>query len=163
MARKRLLRPEHKGTLLCKMPILANYIADNPPHVIQKTASVLEAAKRMTAENVGALVILDGDKLVGIFTERDLMKKIVAQGKDPAKSCVADEMTAKVALGTLSMTVEEALRTMKQAKCRHLPIVDQGKLMATVSIRDLIEVDWREKKDEVRWMKEYIQYAPPGS
>lgn len=144
------------------MPTLANYIADNPPHAVQKTASALEAARKMTEACVGALVVLDGDKLVGIFTERDLMKRVVAAGKDPARTRVGDEMTTKVALGTPTMTVEEALRVMKQTKCRHLPIADGGKLIATVSIRDLIEIDWREKSDEVRWMKEYIQYVPPG-
>ncbi len=145
------------------MPTIANYLKENPPHVIQKGATALDAARQMTAENVGALVILDGDKLVGIFTERDLMKKIVAPGKDPGKVRVADEMTSKVALGSPAMTVEEAFRTMKQAKCRHLPIVDGGKLVGTVSIRDLIEIDWKEKNDEIRWMKEYIQYDPTGS
>lgn len=144
------------------MSTIANFLQDNPPHVIQKTATALDAAREMTAKNVGALVVLDGDKLVGIFTERDLMKRVVAPGKDPARTQVGDEMTEKVALGTPGMTVEEAFRTMKKAKCRHLPIVDDGRLVATVSIRDLIEIDWREKNEEIRWMIEYIQYAPPN-
>ena len=145
-----------------EVPTIASHLKDNPPQVIQKTATALDAARQMTAQNVGALVVLDGDKLVGIFTERDIMKKIVAPGKEPAKICIADEMTTKVALGAPTMTVEEAFRAMKQAKCRHLPIVDSGKLVGTVSIRDLIEIDWKEKNDEIRWMKEYIQYEPPG-
>lgn len=155
------MRNYHQRGKVRKMPAIANYLKDNPPHIIQKTASAMDAARQMTAENVGALVVLDGDKLVGIFTERDLMKKVVATGKDPNTVRLADEMTTKVALGSPAMTVEEAFRTMKQAKCRHLPIVDGGKLVGTVSIRDLVEIDLREKNDEIRWMKEYIQYPTP--
>lgn len=142
------------------MSLLRHHLERWRPNVIQKGATVLESARKMTAENVGGLIVLDGDRMVGIFTERDLMKKIVAPGKDPAKVRVEEEMTSRIAVGTPDMTLEDALGVMRKAQCRHLPVVESGKLLAVVTMRDLIEIDWTDKKEDVRWMMDYIQHSP---
>ena len=105
---------------------------------IERNITVLQAVKRMIEHKIGAVVVAEKDKLVGIFTERDLMRRVVGEERDPAKTLVAEVMTEGVACGTLQTTVEEARTIMVNRRLRHLPIQDdKGALVGIVSITDL--------------------------
>jgi CBS domain-containing protein len=113
--------------------------------------TVREAARYMSEHRVGAASVLDDTRLVGILSERDIMTRVVARGLD------ADELV----VGHVSDSYEDGLRKMKQAGCRHLPVVDGDRLVGMVSQRDLLQVDLTAKDEEIRWLNAYIHLMPP--
>ena len=104
---------------------------------------VLDAVKEMVAKNYGSAVIVEGKKIAGMFTERDLLKKVVAQGKDPAKTTVKDVMTIDVKVATIDDDIVDCMRRMSQGRSRHLPIVDKkGELLGLLSQGDFATLTW---------------------
>jgi CBS domain-containing protein len=132
-------------------------------HCVGKADSVLEAARRMSEWQVGALTVLEGERLVGIFSERDLMTRVVSKGLSPATTPVGQVMTPNPVVVDAHSSVEQCLRIMQQAKCRHLPVVSDGSLVGIVSIRDLLQDDLRQKDDEIEMMRAFIHYVPPST
>jgi CBS domain-containing protein len=110
-------------------------------YTISADDTAYTAARYMTERNIGAVTIVDGTRVVGLFSERDLMKRVVAS---PGES------------------YEEALRKMQQARVRHLPILEETKFIGLISLRDLLKVDADEKAEEIRFLNTYINYVPPG-
>ena len=123
--------------------------------------SVREAARYMTERRVGAVCVLDGSRLVGVLSERDIMARVVAAGLDLDRTRVADVMTRHIVEGKADDSHEDGLRKMKQAGCRHLPVIQGDRLMGMVSQRDLLQVDLSEKDEEIRWLNAYIHFIPP--
>ena len=123
--------------------------------------TVQEAARYMTERRVGAASVLDGTRLVGILSERDIMGRVVAPGRDPSATRVAEVMTRDLVVAAVGDPYEEGLRRMKQAGCRHLPVVEADRLVGMVSQRDLLQVDLSEKDEEIRWLNAYIYFIPP--
>lgn len=123
--------------------------------------TVLEVAKYMGERNVGAVVVLEADRLVGIFSERDLLKRVVLCGLDPGKTKVEEVMTRELVTADAEDSYENCLRKMKQLNVRHLPIIKGGQLLGLVSLRDLLIVDLDEKDHELKMMTAYIHYVPP--
>ncbi len=118
--------------------------------------SIREAAQYMAERKVGAVAILEGDRLAGILSERDVLTKVVAHGLDPAKSPVSAIMTQNPVVVDISETMENCLRLMIQEGFRHLPVVEDGKLMGMVSVRDLLQRQVGEQAEEIRMMRAYI-------
>jgi CBS domain-containing protein len=123
--------------------------------------SVREAARYMTERRVGAVSVLEGTRLVGVISERDIMARVVAAGLDLDATKVADVMTRDIVVGQADESHEDGLRKMKQAGCRHLPVIQGEHLMGMVSQRDLLQVDLTEKDEEIRWLNAYIHFIPP--
>jgi CBS domain-containing protein len=123
--------------------------------------SVRDAARYMTERRVGAVAVLDGSRLVGILSERDVMGRVVALQLDPDRTRVAEVMTRDLVVAQSDESHEEGLRRMKQAGCRHLPVVDGDRLVGMVSQRDLLQIDLSEKDEEIRWLNAYIHFIPP--
>jgi CBS domain-containing protein len=123
--------------------------------------SVREAARYMTQRRVGAVSVLEGTRLVGILSERDVMGRVVAAQLDPDRTRVADVMTRDLVVAQAGDSREDGVRKMKQAGCRHLPVVDEERLLGMVSLRDLLQIDLSEKDEEIRWLNAYIHYIPP--
>jgi CBS domain-containing protein len=123
--------------------------------------SVREAARYMTERRVGAVSVLEGTRLVGVISERDIMARVVAGGLDLDATKVADVMTKDIVVGQADDSHEDGLRKMKQAGCRHLPVVEGDHLVGMVSQRDLLQVDLTEKDEEIRWLNAYIHFIPP--
>ena len=99
--------------------------------------SVREATRQMDARNVGAALVTDPDgRLVGIFTERDLLRRVVAQGRDPNTTSVADVMTADPDTVSPRQLAVDALRLMREGGYRHLPVLDGGRVVGVLSQRD---------------------------
>jgi len=124
--------------------------------------TVREAARYMTERRVGAVSVLEGTRLVGVLSERDIMARVVAAGLDLDQTRVGDVMTKDIVVGKADDSHEDGLRKMKQAGCRHLPVIQGDQLMGMVSQRDLLQVDLTEKDEEIRWLNAYIHFIPPA-
>lgn len=126
--------------------------------------TVLALTRRLNAANVGAAPVADKGSLVGIFTERDLLKRVVAAGKNPAKTKVSQVMTKNPVAVDPSISVPEGLALMNRNKCRHLPLVQDGKLLGIVSQRDIISAILEMKEEEIEGLKELFDLMPiePG-
>ncbi len=106
-------------------------------HGVKPDTLVTECVQAMSAKKIGALIVMDGERLVGIFTERDALNKVLAAGLDPTKTKVADVMTKDPYFIAPTTTVSEALEVVTKRHVRHLPVVENGKVIAVVSSRDL--------------------------
>jgi CBS domain-containing protein len=125
--------------------------------------TVREVARYMTDRRVGAVPVLDGTRLAGILSERDIMSRVVASGRDPDAVKAGEIMTRDLVMAAPGDPCEDGVRKMKQAGCRHLPVVEQDRFLGVVSLRDLLQVDLSEKDEEIRWLNAYIHYVPPGT
>ena len=105
---------------------------------VQPSDTVLQAANLMNDLNIGGVVVLDGDRLAGIFTERDVLRRVVAQELDPATTPVAEVMTTPVITCPPELVLEDCAALMTQRGVRHLPVQDRTGLVGVVSIRDLL-------------------------
>ena len=123
--------------------------------------TIREVAAYMTERRVGAVAVLEGTRLAGIISERDIMGRVVAQGLDLDRTSVGEVMTRDLVVAQAGDSHEDALRRMKQAGCRHLPVVEGDKLVGMVAQRDLLQVDLSEKDEEIRWLNAYIHFIPP--
>lgn len=122
--------------------------------------TVLEAARYMAERRVGAVSVLEDEKLVGIVSERDLMTKVVAEGRDPKTTRVGDVMSRRLVHGLRGESYESCIAKMLEHKCRHLPIVDSDRVVGMLSIRDLYRVDASAKAEELEHMTEYMYSSP---
>jgi CBS domain-containing protein len=132
-----------------------------PLYFVQKEQTVLEAAQLMTEQRIGAVPVLEGDHLVGIFTERDLMTRVVAVSKAPAAVSVGEVMTTDLCVGEADESYEDALRKMRGQSCRHLPVTSGEQLIGIVSLRDILTLDRDAKEEEIQLLDAYIRYIPP--
>jgi CBS domain-containing protein len=138
------------------MSKIYDLVKDYQLHTITAGQTVLDAAQQMVAHNIGAIPVLRDGELVGIFSERDIMKRVVAEGRDPAKTRVSEVMTANPRTVDIQESIEQCMVLMKQHGFRHLPICDGKKLKGIVSLRDILLRDLTEKDEEVRMMRAYI-------
>jgi CBS domain-containing protein len=119
-------------------------------HSVGPDTPVNEAVRKMSAERIGALIVMDGEKLAGIFTERDALNKVLAAGLDPVSTKISAVMTRDPVSITPATTVGEAMEVVTKRRFRHLPIVENGKVLAVVSSGDLTHWLVKEKVGEVQ-------------
>ena len=119
-------------------------------------ASVLEAAKLMNQHRIGAVVVTRGDEVVGIFTERDVLNRVVAAQRDPAALSVMEAMTTPVACCTLATTLEECRVVMSEKRIRHLPVVEDNRLKGMISIGDILKTKSAQQQETIRYLHEYL-------
>jgi CBS domain-containing protein len=129
----------------------AHKVLSVAPHV-----SVFDALQIMADKNVGALVVLDGDKLVGIFSERDYARKVTLVGKSSKETQVRDIMTTRVLCATPERTVEQCLALMTDKRVRHLPVIDHKKVIGVVSIGDMVKEMLAEQQFVIAQLESYI-------
>ena len=120
-------------------------------------ATVLEACQKMNENKVGSVVVLEGEKLLGIFTERDLLNRVGAKGFDIKKTCLREVMTTEVAAVSINDSIQDCFKKMEGARCRRLPIVEEGKVIGMVTMRDILEWLMKEIEEENEQMRRYIQ------
>ncbi len=126
-------------------------------HTVGESVSALDAVQLMNAQKIGALVVTRGSKVAGMFTERDVLSRIVAEGRDPAKVAIKDVMTSKVVCCHEDTPVKEVASLMKSRRIRHLPVVDEhGSLCGMVSIGDINSFNLRDSEVTIQYMSEYI-------
>jgi CBS domain-containing protein len=128
---------------------------------VQRRATVAEAVRVMTTNNVGIVNVLDADRLVGVFSERDLVRRVVDRGLDPRRTPVEDVMTTDVVVADADDDYQSAMRRMDQANIRHLPVVRGERLLSMLSIRDLIRVDLEDKGEELQYLRQYLFQVEP--
>jgi len=122
--------------------------------------TVMEAVRAMVDRNIGAVPIVHNGKLVGVFSERDLMKRVVAEGLDPRRTCLAEVMTEDPLTINTNEDLQNCMSLMRRHGFRHLPVCHEGQLVGIVSLRDILLHDLDEKDDEVRMMRAYIHSVP---
>jgi len=122
--------------------------------------TVIQTVQAMVERNIGAVPVLHNGKLMGIFSERDLMKRVVAEGRDPRGTCVAEVMTEDPLTINMYEDLETCLTLMRRHNFRHLPVCHDGCVVGMVSLRDILLHDLNEKDDEVRMMRAYIHSMP---
>jgi CBS domain-containing protein len=120
------------------MSTLRELLKDRKVHSITADQTVLEAARFMTEHNIGALPVLRDGALAGILSERDIMNRVVAAGRQPAHTAISEVMTARPRTVNLDETIEECLFIMEEFGFRHLPIVEGKELKGLVSLRDVV-------------------------
>jgi len=131
-------------------------------YFVRVDRTVRDVARYMTERRVGAVAVLDGDRLAGVLSERDIVSRVVAPGKDADALTAAQVMTRDLVVATVAESYEDGVRKMKQAGCRHLPVVEGDRLVGMVSLRDLLQIDLSEKDEEIRWLNAYIHFTPPA-
>jgi CBS domain-containing protein len=134
-----------------------------PPVIVESTCTVMAAVESMARERVGACLVLESGKLAGLFSERDLMVRVVNRKLDPATTRVADVMTRELKTVKKNVTATEALTMMLENHIRHLPVVDDGgKILALLSIRNLLQHRVEELAQQVHSMEMYMGADGPG-
>jgi CBS domain-containing protein len=123
---------------------------------VEAGASVLDALQRMADNNVGALVVMDGKSLVGIFSERDYARKVVLKNKFSRDTSVREIMTPNPILVTPESEVRECMRLMTDHLVRHLPVVDKGGLVGIISIGDVVKWIIEDQADSIQFLERYI-------
>lgn len=118
--------------------------------------SVFQALEMLADCNVGALMVMEGDKLVGVFSERDYTRKIALAGLSSKDTLVKDIMTAEVLTVGPRVGTQECMALMSQKKIRHLPVVDGSKVLGMVSIRDLMDEIIKEHEHTISQLQTYI-------
>lgn len=130
--------------------------ADPSVHTIAPLTSVFDALQRMAEKGIGALLVLEGDAIVGIVTERDYARKIVLMGRTSALTLVRDVMTSPVMFVGPAHTGDQCMALMTNNRLRHLPVVDDGKLVGLISIGDLVKNIISEQKFVIEQLEHYI-------
>jgi CBS domain-containing protein len=135
-------------------------IGDRATITVDRATLVTEATRLMAKHHIGSLPVLDGERLVGIFTERDVLVRVVAADRPPGATCVADVMSTDLVVAWVNETYETCLRRMRQAHVRHLPVIDGSRLVGIVSLRDLLVADIDEKEEALTLLTSYVHYIP---
>ena len=138
------------------MARLTNILHQKPLNFVERHQTVGEVARKMADLNVGAILVLEDGQLRGIFSERDLMKRVVVEGLDPGKTLVGNVMSTNVVTIDESARTDEAMTKMHDYRCRHLPVLRDRQVVGMVSMRDLMDYELDQKREEIRHMRAYI-------
>ncbi len=123
-------------------------------------ATVLEAAALMNERGIGSVVVLDDKKrLAGIFTERDVLRRVVAEQRDPATTKLADVMTSPVACAAPHTTLDEIRNVMRQRRIRHLPVAERKRVVGMVSIGDLNKAEHDVQVQTIHYLEQYMSVS----
>jgi CBS domain-containing protein len=133
---------------------IRSIVAGQTPISAAKTTTVIEAARLMKQQNIGALLVLDSSRLIGIFTERDALFRVLAAGRDPNATRLGDVMTAQPQTIGPDEPFLHALRVMYEGKFRHLPVVEFGRPLGMVSVRDALDDDLYELRVDLAQRQE---------
>ena len=132
-------------------------IARTPLVTVRPEATVMEAVRTMSDESIGAVAVTDGKRVIGIFSERDLMLRVVSERQDPEQVQIRDVMTSPVETIPRDSTVDDALKVMLEKHIRHLPILDRdGRLAGMISMRSLLHEKVEELTDQLDSLEAYF-------
>jgi CBS domain-containing protein len=125
-------------------------------HAVTSTITVAEAVAEMNKHRIGSVVIIDAGRIVGMFTERDVLRRVVGADVDPKSTKVADVMTKDIHMVPSDTTVEQTMILFAEKQCRHLPVVDRGELKGLISIGDISRWVADSSRAEADHLKSYI-------
>lgn len=139
------------------MITIRDVIRGREPYSVRDTDTVLAAAEFMASRQIGAVCVLDAqERLCGVFSERDLLNRVVVPRRDPATVRIREVMSTPRAVIEVRDTPHAALERMERIGSRHLPVVEGGRLVGMLSMRDIMRVELSEQGDEIRLLHEYI-------
>jgi CBS domain-containing protein len=124
-------------------------------HVAEQN-TVAEVARRMADLHVGAILVLNGEQLRGVFSERDLMKRVVLERLDPDRTPVSDVMSTEMVTIDEMASLEEAMEAMQTNNCRHLPVMRANRVVGFLSMRDLMNYELARKTEELHHIRAYV-------
>ena len=142
------------------MKSIRSIVANRDTVTVDSTTSVLDAARVMSARHIGAVPVVDGERVVGIFTERDVMARIVAEARDPRTTPIAQVMSTDLVVTEINESFEACLARMQQARVRHILVLDNGRLAGIISLRDLMAADLDDKDEAISLLNAYVHYIP---
>jgi CBS domain-containing protein len=125
-------------------------------HAVASTITIAEAVAEMNKKRIGCVVILDAGRIAGIFTERDVLRRVVGADIDPKTVIVADVMTRNVHTIPPETTVDQTMALFSEKRCRHIPVVEDGHLKGLISIGDISRWVAENSKAEADHLKNYI-------
>lgn len=131
-------------------------------HTIEKNATVFEAIKKMVDNGVGSLIVMDGDAICGIFTERDYLRRIVLEGRTSKTTRTGEVTTERLIVVEPSRSLDDCMALMTRERIRHLPVLDKGRLAGVVSIGDIVKCLSKQQAAEIRYLTDYITGKYPG-
>lgn len=131
-------------------------------HTATLDETALHAVEHMCQERIGAVLICEGGRPIGIFTERDLMTKVILARRDPVTTKLDEVMSRDIVYVEPSTSTGEAMAVMTERRCRHLPVLDGGAIVGVVSIGDLVRWASRNQEYEIRQLTDYICGKYPG-
>lgn len=138
------------------METIKDIIKGREIYTVDSGTTVKNAVYYMAEKGVGLVPVLREGKLVGVFSERDLVKRVIAQNKDINTTLVDDVMSTNLVIAKIDETTEQAMAKMKEAKTRHILVIDNDKLIGVLSVRDLLEIDLNQCKTTVEVLHNYI-------
>ncbi len=118
--------------------------------------SVVNAARLMNERGIGGVVVMDGDVMVGIFTERDILRRVVAERRDPATTKIREVMTSPVTCCPVETTQSECMKVMTENRIRHLPVVEGENVVGIVTSGDILAYRVRDQESTIELMKSYV-------
>jgi len=142
------------------MKLVREIVVAQDTVTVDTTTTVTAAARLMSERHIGAVPVLDGDRVVGIFSERDALTRVIGGGLDPATTTISQVMSSPLIVADIGDTYEACLNRMTDEHVRHLIVLDGERMAGVVSMRDLMEVDLVEKVQTIALLHEYIHYAP---
>lgn len=145
------------------MKLIKPLVQNRETVVVNVATPVVEAARLMSDKHIGAVPVLDGGRLAGIFTERDVLARVVGAGVDPATTTVSSVMTTDLVTADVSETHDVCMRRMQQAHVRHLIVLDSGRLAGILSLRDLLGLEIDERDEAINLLNAYVHYIPADS
>ncbi len=134
----------------------------NPVHYVGPEATAHEAVAKMCENRIGALLVEEDDEPIGIISERDIMTRLVLEHRDPQRTCVREIMTKDVLCIDPDYEPEQVMALMTEKRIRHLPVMEDGKIVGIVSIGDLVRWVSRNQDFEIRVMRDYVAGVYPG-
>jgi signal-transduction protein with cAMP-binding, CBS, and nucleotidyltransferase domain len=125
-------------------------------HRIDADASVLDAVRTMVEANVGSLLVTESGEITGIVTERDYLRRVTLEGRDESDTPVREIMSSPLVVVAPETSVEECMAMMTDRRIRHLPVAEGGKVVAVVSIGDLVKYQSQQQSFEIKYLNDYI-------
>ncbi len=142
------------------MKSVAKLLTDKPQSSVWSVSPqtfVIDALLLMNDKKIGALVVLEGENLVGIFSERDYARKGIIQGRSAKTTTIAEVMTPKVFTVDKTMNISECMQIFSEKKFRHLPVVENEKVVGILSIGDIVTSIINDQKDHINFLEQYIR------
>jgi CBS domain-containing protein len=128
--------------------------------VVDVATSIVQAARVMSERQIGAVPVVDGDRVAGIFTERDILARVVAAGVDPSTTPVGTVMSTNLVIAEVCESHDVCMRRMQQARVRHLLVLRDGRLAGMLSMRDLVGLELDERDEAITLLNAYVHYIP---
>lgn len=140
------------------MKLVQHLLEAKDPGIISVSAdaSVFDAIKTMAEKAVGSLLVMDGNALLGIVTERDYARKVIIKGRSSQSTAVSEIMTSEVRTAAPADTVNRCMATMTKLKIRHLPVVENDAVVGIISIGDLVQAIIADQQEEIQHLEQYI-------